>query len=596
MRFAASGATGVAGQGLVNGNEQRDKHALHELGVREFGFPELAACLRYEGGSWMQGMWKQQELHTAFFSDIFSSLTDALLAEPARLAEVQSLEIFPITSDCGAASLNLNKNHNKHNHNNDRNNNNNSNNTNYNSNNNDSLLQLSTCEGLHAALCNSMPRSWQLPLVKCLHPELALSSQGFRLLQMLGISSVDEESVERCALRALLDEPPALHEGSSCNNNNNHHNNNDNDNSNNSSSNSNNNNNSNNSNNNNNSRGTQPGPQLLWPALAVLRRSFLLGRPGPQPGWGKLRGAIALCSHAGQLQAACTLFLGVQSQLPPDLVGDVCAMAGLRRLELDACATEWHLGWEAFLCALGCQPSDPTGVPEAGGLPVAEGYVEASLLLGGVLSSGSFWQQTAKSEKTLAYLEKCHKASKGASSEATLLEATLLEELFLRAFQSIGGSHLPYISGVPEEPRVRALMACCGISIEVDQNSLLKALHYLRKQGVQDTGLAADIYKELHVRGFPGPGNKRIMLVPGRGYIHAEDCVWKAFRAPLLQRCCRLEAVAEVYGRFGPEVREALQKWVRESPESDAMELCDALQQTILCGRASPSKPYLGCV
>ncbi|CAE8608047.1 unnamed protein product, partial [Polarella glacialis] len=160
------------------------------------------------------------------------------------------------------------------------------------------------------------------------------------------------------------------------------------------------------------------------------------------------------------------------------------------------------------------------------------------------------------------------------------------------AFQSIGGSHLPYISGVPEEPRVRALMACCGISIEVDQNSLLKALHYLRKQGVQDTGLAADIYKELHVRGFPGPGNKRIMLVPGRGYIHAEDCVWKAFRAPLLQRCCRLEAVAEVYGRFGPEVREALQKWVRESPESDAMELCDALQQTILCGRASPSKPY----
>ncbi|CAE8608046.1 unnamed protein product, partial [Polarella glacialis] len=76
-------------------------------------------------------------------------------------------------------------------------------------------------------------------------------------------------------------------------------------------------------------------------------------------------------------------------------------------LELDACATEWHLGWEAFLCALGCQPSDPTGVPEAGGLPVAEGYVEASLLLGGVLSSGSFWQQTAKSEKTLAYLEKC---------------------------------------------------------------------------------------------------------------------------------------------------------------------------------------------
>lgn len=61
---------------------------------------------------------------------------------------------------------------------------------------------------------------------------------------------------------------------------------------------------------------------------------------------------------------------------------------------------------------------------------------------------------------------------------------------------------------------------------------------------------------------------------------------------PLLSKCCRLISISEHYVRFGPEVCELLQCWVRHSPKADVRTLCDTLQTLILCARESPDTPH----
>eukprot|EP00930_Biecheleria_cincta_P023326 TRINITY_DN16877_c0_g1_i2.p1 TRINITY_DN16877_c0_g1~~TRINITY_DN16877_c0_g1_i2.p1 ORF type:complete len:1975 (+),score=405.78 TRINITY_DN16877_c0_g1_i2:265-6189(+) len=555
--------------------------ALRDLGVRDFGFNELVACVRYEDGYWLQCLWQKQEKRAAAFSDVFASLAEAILEEPDRLQDVQSLRAFP-AADGVAFRKSLSK-----------------------------IIQnevcLCTCEGLHTALCEGPPRSWQLPLVRCLET-LQLSPRGLRLLQLLDIKPIDESELEVLALRTVLRLPSAAQADVGMT-----------------------------------AASSSAMHDQLWAALAVLRRSFLLGRPGPAPGWEQLQGSVELLSHSGELvpppQLRLWSFLGVELRLPADIIRNICSIAGtlphktwsahgtsLERahlppssLEQDAPPAEWNLGWEVFLCrALGCQPADPMGPPQASGLPVAEGFLEVKLQLGQLLGAGEFWQRVSRSPLTFDYVKLA--LLKQSTAVGTLptdqLHARLnwirrlclrsssetcrgepgwvtLEDLFVKeVFQSLGGRHLQYISSAPEEPQIRSILKSFGIATEMDQPSLLKALRYLRDNDVQDAGLAADIYKELHKLGFPGPGEKRMVLVPGQGYLHAGDCVWKPFKSQLLRRCCRLEALSEHYSRFGPDVRAALEGWVRPSPDEDAAELCDALMQAILCARASPARPH----
>lgn len=558
--------------------------ALRELGVRDFGFDELVACVRYEDGHWLQELWRKQEKRAAAFSDVFASLAEALLEEPNRLQDVRSLKVFP-AADGIAFPKSLGK-----------------------------IIRnevcLCSCEGLHTALCEGPPRSWQLPLVRCLG-SLQLSSRGQRLMQLLDIKPIDESELEVVALRTVLRLPSAAQAEVA-----------------------------------KTPESSASMQKQFWAALAVLRRSFLLGRPGPSPGWEHLQGSVELFSHSGELVPAPQLrhwsFLGVELRLPMDIIRNICSIAGtlphktwsangitLERahlppsnLEQDAPSAEWHLGWEVFLCsALGCQPADPMGPPQASDLPVAEGFLEVQLQLGSLLGAGEFWQRVSRSQVTLDYVKLallkqgkafatlpvdqmhtrlhwirrlCLRSSPEACSDESGL--AFLEDLFIKeVFQSLAGQHLQYIAGAPEDPQVRSLLRSCGIATEMDQPSLLKALRYLRDHDVQDIGVAAEIYKEMHKLGFPGPREKRMMLVPGQGYLHAGDCVWKPFKSQLLRRCCRLEALSEHYSRFGPEVRAPLEAWVRHSPDEDAAELCDALLQAILCARASPSRPHRLC-
>eukprot|EP00746_Dinoflagellata_sp_MGD_P120975 gnl/MRDRNA2_/MRDRNA2_56304_c0_seq1.p1 gnl/MRDRNA2_/MRDRNA2_56304_c0~~gnl/MRDRNA2_/MRDRNA2_56304_c0_seq1.p1 ORF type:complete len:783 (+),score=130.24 gnl/MRDRNA2_/MRDRNA2_56304_c0_seq1:212-2350(+) len=259
---------------------------------------------------------------------------------------------------------------------------------------------------------------------------------------------------------------------------------------------------------------------------------------------------------------------------------------------------DWHLGWEVFLSALGCMPMNPTGRS-------GEGSLETTLRLGDVLAAGSFWRQALQSASTIAYLQKivgigCPVAAGGDMRRWLRRlpvfrdgDTLALGDLFVHdVFHGLAGGHVPYVTGAPKDPTVYQLLKCLGVATDISVASLLKCLKWARSRNIQDIGLAADVYAKLHHLGFEGPDNELLLLVPGRGYLHKDDCTWRPFQVGLLQRCCRLEALGEHYSRFGSEIQKPIREWVRESPESDAEELCDALLQVIICARADPAKPF----
>lgn len=233
--------------------------------------------------------------------------------------------------------------------------------------------------------------------------------------------------------------------------------------------------------------------------------------------------------------------------------------------------------------------------------------MEALLRLGDLLASGSFWRKVQGKPTGLAYLADVMML--GHFSEAARLRRGFLRRLAVRSasydagrqlvlqdlfvkevFHGTAGCYLPYMDSLPDDPRVLALLKWCGVSATMDQASLMKALRFVRETEVEDLGLVSELYRLLHERDFV-PGSEKMFLVPGKGYLAKEDCVWKPFSVDLLQKCCNLEVLLEHYSRFGMGVRQALTSWVLEKPEHSATQLCEALLQAIDCSRVHPFRP-----
>lgn len=580
LRFVAS-ATEAACHSNQGGSSQLA--AMRELGIKDFGFDELVACLKHQRGTWLQEILrhgkKAQQL-----SDVYASLADALHEDAERLEEVLKLQIFPLAVEPGktgsSSSLGVVLR--------------------------DEVPLACAGAGLHTSVCSALPRSWQLLLMQCISQDLDLSSRGARLLEMLKLQPVGEAALEQRALDVVLcgsgkiqnDEEGDDREGYD-------------------------------------EYGLRKAPtdQQYIAALAVLRRAFLAGKPGPVP-WHELRGTVALPTNSGRAPAETLrigTFLGIDVVLPALVMENIKAMAGLRvlrcrgqqRLELasdhmvippppssdereGAARWSWYLGWEVFAWALGCVPAQPLDR-----LYRHVDGIELTLRLGQLLGSGEFWTGVASSPATLDYLEVVlappsagiegamhmrwlQRVPVGPSCGSTKSEVLAIQDLFLSdVFQPLAGTHLPYLSGIPKEPRIHAMLEGLGVAIKLNQATLLKCVRWLRAHNVQDLGLAAEVYRLLEAAGFSSSGDEWIVFVPGRGFLHPGDCTWYPCRAsPLLQQCCRSEALCEHYSRFGEEVRRILRKWVRQSPEEDPAELCDALHQAILCANADPGNPH----
>jgi len=550
--------------GLEFASDANPREALRDLGVRSFGFTELCSCLRHMDGQWLRSMW-HDPLRSTFYSDIYATLADTLKADPALILEVQALQVFPVARVGLDMPDRLDT----------------------------TASALRTAVGLFSRLCEEVPRAWQLPLVECLSPNLKLSRRAEDLLRLLGVTSTDETSLEQRALIELL--TPSRGAGN-----------------------------------------RKPGKRVrwdelqedahtTWAALAVLRRCFLAGREPPgSHNWAQLRDAVALPSASGDLLPPCHLrlwsFLGLEARLPQIAVENVYALAGVEVLDpraleclarppLEPDGPDWVLGWEVFLWYLGCAPADPTGAPR-------EIFVEASLGLGSILSSGAFWQRAVQSPRTMSYLAAAIGYSAGAQRRCWLRRLPIhgrelprtaqgqvvpiaLKDLFLReVFSSVvaggeaGGGVLPYVDGeVPEDPRVSGLLRSVGVAVEVNPTSLLKCLRWLRANDIQNIGLVAHIYGELGGMGFVCPFDEEIMLVPGRGYLHPGACSWLPFEQPLMKRCTPVEALSEHYSRFGKKTCGALQSWLRERPGTLAEELCETLLQVIVCAQSDPKQP-----
>lgn len=568
----------ACGYSFVDGNAELA--TLRELGVRECGHEELVACIQHCEGRWLQTLWREQDRRSAAFNDLYKSLLDAILEDPARLAEVQSLSMFPVA----ATPLKTLR---------------------------DALFnEVNLCSsiGLYTAPWGAVPQSLQSHLVRCLEPSLELSSQSSRLLQLLGVEPVSEAELEAAAFRTVLEM----------------------------------------------SKGEDTKAQrrrqreadnfqskTYWSALVVLRLSYLKGRD-PELGWSALKGAAKLLSHSQQLVPAAQLrlrsFLGVELRLPLDIIGNICSIAGIETAteseaplhsvdraasppgwlgaEQDLPPLESNLGWEVFMCGVfGCQAADPLTRTCIGGPPLPEGFVESFLRLGEILTSGQFWQRAAGSSRTLDYLQRImhlKDRSEVALARRNFLRKLavrnppgqsgnfVLQDLFLQeVFQNIAGCYLPYIKDVPANPQVRALLQWCGVATEVDQFSLVKALRFARETEIRDLGFVSEIYRRLDGSGF-NPGEEKLFLVPGKGFLSKIDCVWRPFKVDLLRKCCQLEILQDHYSRFGPGVRTALTKWIREGPETSAKALCEALIMAIECARVDtrrsrhlPGKPSI---
>ncbi|CAE7321472.1 NOV [Symbiodinium microadriaticum] len=53
--------------------------AGRELGIREFGYKELIACISWANGHWLQDLWRAVDRRSAAFTDLFQSLVDNIL-------------------------------------------------------------------------------------------------------------------------------------------------------------------------------------------------------------------------------------------------------------------------------------------------------------------------------------------------------------------------------------------------------------------------------------------------------------------------------------------------------------------------------------
>eukprot|EP00928_Gymnodinium_smaydae_P024243 TRINITY_DN19678_c0_g2_i2.p1 TRINITY_DN19678_c0_g2~~TRINITY_DN19678_c0_g2_i2.p1 ORF type:complete len:1842 (-),score=367.51 TRINITY_DN19678_c0_g2_i2:61-4833(-) len=497
---------------------------LRELGVRNFEFHDLVACLRTDGTSrWLEKQWSDTATRSAFFSDLYASLADGLRQNWVRLEEMQTLSIFPLSGT--------------------------------------DALVLGTADKLWSSPCLNLPLDWQTPLLHIINTALELSAPAWSLLQMLGVTAATEQELERLSLNQVLSIKSNCVE--------------------------------------------KLGPST-WAALAVLRNCYLMQREPPIP-WSELRGSFLLPSTTFRWLPPERLrpwsFVGIRARLPPIVISRVRVFVGLDALPSDSRSTEigecvripdlprygsdWDLGWEAFLCAMGCAPIDPAS-------SLAEATIEATTQLGDVLSAGQFLCRVAKSPPLLEYLELIVGPSAPAGRLRWLRKLPVrlsswkasLEDLFLReAFHGLCGEHLRYVTGVPADARIRALLRRFGVAVEQNRGTLLKCLRQLKAGGVEDTSSIADVYAELRKAGCEGFGEERLIFVPGRGFLHAEDCCWRSFENPLLQRCCRVAALSGCYGRFGDRVSCALQAWVRDRAESDAGEVCDALIQAVRAAR-----------
>eukprot|EP00435_Cladocopium_sp_Y103_P025113 s653_g6.t1 len=602
---------------------------LHELGVREFGHEELVACIQYCNGRWLQSLWREQNRRSAAFNDLYKSLLDSILEDPARLSAVQNLSIFPVASTASKTLRGALFNE----------------------------VDLCNSIGLHTAPCGTVSQSIQTHLVRCLEPSLEMSSQSLRLLQLLGVEPVSEAELEASAFRTLLQirKPGEVQADAA--------------------------------------KKARPEDtnfdhKSYWCAMTVLKNSYLKGRQ-PEAGWEALKGAANLLSHSQQLVPASRLrlwsFLGVELRLPPALISNICSIAGIEAEEApsrhyveraaapsldpsresDVPSLESNLGWEVFMCnVFNCQPADPLST-SIGGPPLPEGFLESFLRLGEILTTGQFWQKAAGSPMTLDYLSRVmhlNRRSESAFARRNFLRKLsarskaaphgTMQDLFLQeVFQSLAGCYLPYISGVPSNPQVHALLRWCGVSTEIDEFSLLKALRFARETDIQDLGLVSEIYCRLYNCGF-NPGEEKIFLVPGKGFVSKSECVWRPFKSELLRRCCQLEVLQDHYSRFGADVRtcgmmhatlrqsatflrcnldskdlegrlisknmvvvshrlllplveadvsvnlEAYQStrtalctsWIRECPETSARALCESLIMAIECARVDTSR------
>jgi len=518
-----------------------DDAVMDALGVRTFGFDELAACLRHEHGEWLTAAWEGPS-RLSIFSDVFCSLVDALHAEPSRVTVVQELYIFPsLGSGCQDGMADV---------------------------------ELCTATCLYATFCDEVPSSWQWPFVRCLHPDLKLSVPAGALLEILAISQVDEVDLEQRALRALL--APDGHEADlqpdkeitwaalailrrcfllgrkpPC-----------------------------------------PWHELTHSILLPSAKGDLLP-PSRLRMWSFL--GVELRLPTGVLRHVCQ-FAGLE--MPHSHALDCLASPSIKPEGED-----WHLGWEVFFAHLGCQPADPTGCVDEGlvettltlGKTLSCGYwwqraVRSSTtmtylrsVLGlprSALMSGGLVAQQLVINTRLCWLRQLPVRVAG--------HVASLEDFFIQsAFYRLVGNNLPYIAEIPEDSQALALLRQLGVGVEVDQTTLLKCIRWLRAHHVQDIGLAADIYSMLGSLGFVGPDSRseEFILVPGHGYACRKECSWHAFRSDLLRRCCRLEALSGHYGRFGSDVRVPLQQWVLETPEDDAQVLCDTLHHVIICAK-----------
>ncbi|CAE8595377.1 unnamed protein product [Polarella glacialis] len=521
---------------------------LRDMGVPTFSFSHLTDCMRHMGDARLHSLWCHPS-RSQMLSDIYGSLADGLQADPSRLAEVRALRIFPIevcalSNDSAASDLARG-------------------------------VAWSTADNVHSEHCKEMPLAWQLLLVKTFNRQVQLSRPGRNLLSLIGMVEAEEEEVTQAALRWLLGQGV-------------------------------------------NAESATPPFNATWAALAILRHRFLKGQaPHHGPGvWAELAGAVLLPSALGELvpagQLRLTSFLGVREKLPQGVLENVYAFAGiavpsppdLQQQQFQPCALpppklqglEWDLGWEVFFWTLGCVPADPGGRS-------GDCFVEATMGLGGLLSSGAFWQQALETTGAMTYLEAMVKTEANRFRRWWLSrlpvnlgdEVVALEDLFVyEVFRPLMGSYLLYLEGAPQDNRVQSLLRALGITVEIDKQALLRCLRWLRAGKVQDVALAADLYVQLERSGWTCSAEE-LILVPGAGYVAAGDCVWNAFQSPLLQRCCRWEAISEHYGRFGQDVCTVLQRWVRHSPQTDVAEICDALYELISCAKAdarNQRRPY----
>jgi hypothetical protein len=532
---------------LVFASASNPQAAMRDLGVCTFGFDHLVACIQHDDGDWIKSMSRDQRC-SAFFSDLYAALADALHAEPKRLEIVQNLHIFPLARECtglnsALRSTMLNQ------------------------------LVLVSCQGLCSGLTDRVPKAWQYPLVQCLG-DLEILPHGRKLLHLLGVERMDEDKLEQLALRCLLES--GCRKAAECG-------------------------------------VSVRSAHTAWAALAVLQRCYMLGRAPPRP-WGELHNTIALPSASGELLPPRQLrpwsFMGVEEKLPRNVLQTIHSFADIRigGLQLEQCSRErvaapswgrpsgdpvpWHIGWEVFLCVLGCVPLSPTS---------GDCSVEATMKLGKVLSSGEFWQNVCRSPATLQYVQRALREA-GRTRRLWLRELPVLledgsvaalKDFFLHeTFHSLAGAHLPYVVDAPSG--ARTFLSELGVSTVLDRKSLVKCLRWLQAHDVSDTGLMADIYGQLGQLGVKALGREPLVFAPGRGWLRPEACCWKAFTLPLLQRCSRLSSLSEHYERFGEAACAALQSWVIASAENDVQELCSALGQAVRCakeeGQSVPSQ------